>query len=155
MPLKVAIAGVGNCANALVQGVTFYADADETQVVPGLMHTRFGRYGIGDISFVAAFDVDAAKVGVDLCEAIWASENNTLRFADVAPAGVIVQRGPTLDGLGEYYRDVIDESGAPAVDVAQALRDSGADVLVCYLPVGSEEARRTMPRRPWMRASRS
>ncbi|HEY8673825.1 inositol-3-phosphate synthase [Lacisediminihabitans sp.] len=139
MPLKVAIAGVGNCANALVQGVTFYADADETQVVPGLMHTRFGRYGIGDISFVAAFDVDAAKVGVDLCEAIWASENNTLRFADVAPAGVIVQRGPTLDGLGEYYRDVIDESGAPAVDVAQALRDSGADVLVCYLPVGSEE----------------
>ncbi|WP_394770606.1 inositol-3-phosphate synthase [Lacisediminihabitans sp.] len=139
MPVKVAIAGVGNCANALVQGVTFYADADETQTVPGLMHTRFGDYGIGDISFVAAFDVDAAKVGVDLSEAIWASENNTLRFADVAPAGVIVQRGPTLDGLGEYYRDVIEESEAAAVDVAQALRDSGADVLVCYLPVGSEE----------------
>ncbi|TXN29265.1 inositol-3-phosphate synthase [Lacisediminihabitans profunda] len=139
MPLKVAIAGVGNCANALVQGVSFYADADESQVVPGLMHTRFGGYGIGDISFVAAFDVDAAKVGVDLSEAIWASENNTLRFADVAPAGVIVQRGPTLDGLGEYYRDVIEESEAAAVDVAQALRDSGADVLVCYLPVGSEE----------------
>jgi myo-inositol-1-phosphate synthase len=139
MPLKVAIAGVGNCANALVQGVSFYADADETRVVPGLMHTRFGGYSIGDISFVAAFDVDAAKVGADLSEAIWASENNTLRFADVAPAGVIVRRGPTMDGLGQYYRDVIEESAAPAVDVAQALRDSGADVLVCYLPVGSEQ----------------
>ncbi|HAM27636.1 MAG TPA: inositol-3-phosphate synthase, partial [Microbacteriaceae bacterium] len=139
MPLRVAIAGVGNCANALVQGVTFYADADESQVVPGLMHTRLGGYGIGDISFVAAFDVDAAKVGMDLAEAIWASENNTLRFAEVAQTGVIVQRGPTLDGLGEYYRDVIAESAAPAVDVAQALRDSGADVLVCYLPVGSED----------------
>jgi myo-inositol-1-phosphate synthase len=139
MSLKVAIAGVGNCANALVQGVTFYADADETQVVPGLMHTRLGGYAIGDISFVAAFDVDTAKVGEDLAEAIWASENNTLRFADVAPSGVIVQRGPTLDGLGEYYRDVITESDAAAVDVAEVLRDSGADVLVCYLPVGSEE----------------
>ena len=139
MPLRVAIAGVGNCANALVQGVTFYADADESQVVPGLMHTRLGGYGIGDISFAAAFDVDAAKVGVDLAEAIWASENNTLRFAEVAQTSVIVQRGPTLDGLGEYYRDVITESAAPAVDVAQALRDSGADVLVCYLPVGSED----------------
>jgi|SRR5450830_633378 len=139
MSLKVAIAGVGNCANALVQGVAFYADADETQVVPGLMHTRLGGYAISDISFVAAFDVDAAKVGADLAEAIWASENNTLRFAEVAPSGVIVQRGPTLDGLGEYYRDVITESDAPAVDVAQVLRDSGAEVLVCYLPVGSEE----------------
>ena len=139
MSLKVAIAGVGNCANALIQGVSFYADADETQVVPGLMHTRFGGYGVGDISFVAAFDVDAAKVGVDLAEAIWASENNTLQFAEVAASGVIVQRGPTLDGLGEYYREMIDESDAPAVDVAQALRDSGAEVLVCYLPVGSED----------------
>ncbi len=139
MSLKVAIAGVGNCANALIQGVSFYADADETQVVPGLMHTRFGGYGVGDISFVAAFDVDAAKVGVDLAEAIWASENNTLQFAEVAASGVIVQRGPTLDGLGEYYREMVDESDAPAVDVAQALRDSGAEVLVCYLPVGSED----------------
>ena len=139
MSLKVAIAGVGNCANALIQGVSFYADADETQVVPGLMHTRFGGYGVGDISFVAAFDVDAAKVGVDLAAAIWASENNTLQFAEVAASGVIVQRGPTLDGLGEYYREMVDESDAPAVDVAQALRDSGAEVLVCYLPVGSED----------------
>jgi myo-inositol-1-phosphate synthase len=139
MSLKVAIAGVGNCANSLIQGVTFYADADETHVVPGLMHTRFGRYAIGDISFVAAFDVDAAKVGLDLADAMWASQNNTLRFAEVATSGVLVQRGPTLDGLGEYYRELIEESSAPVVDVAQALRDSGAEVLVCYLPVGSEE----------------
>jgi len=139
MSLKVAIAGVGNCANSLIQGVTFYADADETEVVPGLMHTRFGGYAIGDISFVAAFDVDAAKVGLDLAEAMWASQNNTLRFAEVATSGVIVQRGPTLDGLGEYYRELVEESTQPVVDVAKALRDSGAEVLVCYLPVGSEE----------------
>ena len=139
MSLKVAIAGVGNCANSLLQGVTFYANADETEVVPGLMHTRFGGYAIGDISFVAAFDVDAAKVGLDLSEAMWASQNNTLRFAEVATSGVLVQRGPTLDGLGEYYRELVEESAVPVVDVAQALRDSGAEVLVCYLPVGSEE----------------
>ena len=139
MSLKVAIAGVGNCANSLLQGVTFYANADETEVVPGLMHTRFGGYAIGDISFVAAFDVDAAKVGLDLSDAMWASQNNTLRFAEVAPSGVIVQRGPTLDGLGEYYRELVEESAQPVVDVAKALRDSGAEVLVCYLPVGSED----------------
>jgi len=139
MSLKVAIAGVGNCANSLIQGVTFYADADETEVVPGLMHTRFGGYAISDITFVAAFDVDAAKVGLDLAEAMWASQNNTLRFAEVATSGVLVQRGPTLDGLGEYYRELVEESQHPVVDVAQALRDSGAEVLVCYLPVGSEE----------------
>ncbi|MBC7761078.1 MAG: inositol-3-phosphate synthase, partial [Candidatus Saccharibacteria bacterium] len=115
-----------------------YANADESQVVPGLMHTRFGGYAISDISFVAAFDVDAAKVGLDLADAIWASQNNTLRFTDVATSGVLVQRGPTLDGLGEYYRELVEESPAPEVDVAQALRDSGAEVLVCYLPVGSE-----------------
>jgi myo-inositol-1-phosphate synthase len=142
MTLRVAIAGVGNCASALIQGVTFYRDADENEVVPGLMHTRFGGYAISDISFVAAFDVDAAKVGLDLSEAIWASENNTLRFADVETTGVPVLRGPTLDGLGEYYRDAVTESDAPPVDVVQALRDSGADVLVCYLPVGSEEGAR-------------
>ena len=139
MSLKVAIAGVGNCANSLIQGVTFYAEADESEVVPGLMHTRFGGYAIGDISFVAAFDVDTAKVGLDLSEAMWASQNNTLRFAEVATSGVLVQRGPTLDGLGEYYRELVEESALPVVDVAQALRDSGAEVLVCYLPVGSEE----------------
>lgn len=142
MSVKVAIAGVGNCANSLVQGVTHYRGAPDDEVVPGLMHVRFGPHHVGDIEFVAAFDVDAAKVGVDLAEAIWASENNTLRFADVAETGVLVQRGPTLDGLGEYYVDMIDESDAEPVDVAAALRASGADVLVSYLPVGSEEATR-------------
>jgi myo-inositol-1-phosphate synthase len=140
MSIKVAIAGVGNCANSLIQGVTYYADADETESIPGLMHTRFGAYHVGDLEFVAAFDVDAAKVGVDLADAIWASENNTLKFADVAPTGVTVQRGPTLDGLGEYYVELIEESEAPPVDVAEALRASGAEVLVCYLPVGSDDA---------------
>jgi myo-inositol-1-phosphate synthase len=140
MSLRVAIVGVGNCANALVQGVTFYRDAAADEVIPGLMHNRFGPYSVGDVDFVAAFDVDAAKVGVDLADAIWASENNTLAFAEVAPTGVTVQRGPTLDGLGEYYLDTIEESDAPVVDVTQALRDASVDVLVCYLPVGSEEA---------------
>jgi myo-inositol-1-phosphate synthase len=138
--IKVAIAGVGNCANSLIQGVTFYREATEDEVVPGLMHTRFGAYHVKDLEFVAAFDVDAAKVGFDLADAIWASENNTLRFAEVASTGVTVQRGPTLDGLGEYYAQTVEESEAPAVDVAQTLRDSGAEVLVCYLPVGSERA---------------
>ena len=123
-----------------MQGVTFYAGVDDTEVVPGLMHTRFGPYAIEDISFVAAFDVDDAKVGTDLADAIWASQNNTYRFAEVAPSGVTVQRGPTLDGLGEYYRELVTESDAPVVDVVAALRESGADVLVCYLPVGSEDA---------------
>jgi len=140
MSLRVAIVGVGNCANALVQGVTFYRDAAADEVIPGLMHNRFGPYSVGDVEFVAAFDVDAAKVGVDLADAIWASENNTLAFAEVAPTGVTVQRGPTLDGLGEYYLDTIEESDAAVVDVTQALRAASVDVLVCYLPVGSEEA---------------
>jgi myo-inositol-1-phosphate synthase len=140
MTIRIAIAGVGNCANALIQGVTFYADADDDSVVPGLMHTRFGPHSIRDMQFVAAFDVDGAKVGTDLCEAMWASENDTYRFAEVGATGVSVQRGPTLDGLGSYYREVVEESDAPEVDVAQALRDCDADVLVCYLPVGSDEA---------------
>src|SRR4051812_6357189 len=131
MTVRVAIAGVGNCANSLVQGVTFYADAGEGERIPGLMHNRLGPHAVGDIEFVAAFDVDAVKVEVDLADAIWAGQNNTFRFAEVAASGVVVQRGPTLDGLGEYYREVVDESDAPAVDVAQVLRDSGADVLVC------------------------
>ena len=140
MTLRVAIAGVGNCANALIQGVTFYRDADDDAVIPGLMHNRFGPYAVRDIEIVAAFDVDAAKVGSDLADAMWASENKTLRFADVPPTGVTVQRGPTLDGLGEYYREMVEESGDPAVNVAQALRDAAVDVLVLYLPVGSEDA---------------
>ena len=140
MSVRVALAGVGNCANSLVQGVTFYADAAADTTIPGLMHNRLGPYAVGDIEFVAAFDVDALKVGEDLADAIWASQNSTFRFAEVAPTGVTVQRGPTLDGLGEYYREVVIESDAPTVDIARALRDSGADVLVAYLPVGSDLA---------------
>ena len=142
MTLRVAIAGVGNCANALIQGITFYASAEDDAIIPGLMHPRFGPYRVRDLEFVAAFDVDAEKVGADLAEAIWAGQNDTYRFAEVANTGVTVQRGPTLDGLGEYYRELMTESDAPVVDVAEQLRASGAQVLVCYLPVGSEDAAR-------------
>ena len=138
--IKVAIVGVGNCASSLIQGVEYYKDAKDDDVVPGLMHTRFGDYRIRDIEFVAAFDVDATKVGVELSKAIEASENNTIKFADVPPTDVIVQRGPTLDGLGQYYRATITESLAEPVDVVEVLRTSGAQIVVCYLPVGSEEA---------------
>jgi myo-inositol-1-phosphate synthase len=132
--------GVGNCASSLVQGVEYYKDADPATRVPGLMHVQFGDYHVRDIEFVAAFDVDAKKVGQDLAHAINASENNTIKIADVAPTGVIVQRGHTLDGLGKYYQQTIDESPEEPVDVVQALKDARADVLVCYLPVGSEQA---------------
>ncbi|MGQ1796622.1 inositol-3-phosphate synthase [Kocuria oceani] len=142
LPIRVAVAGVGNCASSLIQGVHFYADADPGETVPGLMHVVFGDYHVSDVQFVAAFDVDAAKVGVDLCEAIGAGRNNTLAFASVPHTGVTVQRGPTLDGLGAYYREMIQESAAEPVDVAQALRDAQVDVLVSYLPVGSEAADR-------------
>jgi len=138
--IRVAIVGVGNCANSLVQGVQYYADAPIDEEVPGLMHVQFGPYHVGDVEFVTAFDVDNQKVGKDLSEAIWASENNTIKFADVPYSNVTVLRGPTLDGLGSYYRDTIEESDADAVDVVQALRDAAVDVVVCYLPVGSEEA---------------
>ena len=140
MTLRVAIAGVGNCANALIQGITFYRDAADEDSIPGLMHTRFGPYAVRDIEFVAAFDVDAKKVGFDLSDAINNSENNTIRICDVPPTGVTVQRGPTLDGLGKYYRMTIEESAAEPVDVVQVLKDNQVDVLVSYLPVGSEEA---------------
>ncbi len=138
--IRVAIAGVGNCASSLVQGVEYYRDADPALSVPGLMHVDLGGYHVGDVEFVAAFDVDAAKVGLDLGKAIFAGQNNTIRFASVADLGVSVQRGPTLDGLGKYYRQTIEESPLEPVDVVQALRQSDADVLVAYLPVGSEEA---------------
>jgi myo-inositol-1-phosphate synthase len=138
--VRVAIVGVGNCASSLIQGVEYYKDADPGDRVPGLMHVSFGPYHVRDVEFVAAFDVDAKKVGRDLAEAILASENNTIKICDVAPTGITVQRGPTLDGLGEYYQEMISESADPAVDVVQVLRDSGADVLVSYLPVGSEQA---------------
>jgi myo-inositol-1-phosphate synthase len=139
-PIRVAIVGVGNCASSLVQGVHYYRDADPGERVPGLMHVRFGDYHVSDVQVVAAFDVDAKKVGRDLAEAVVASENNTIKFCDVPPTGVTVQRGPTLDGLGQYYREVIDESDEAPVDVAAALRAARVDVVVCYLPVGSEEA---------------
>src|SRR5918993_1277467 len=138
--VKVAVVGVGNCAASLVQGVEYYKDADESASVPGLMHVRFGEYHVSDVEFVAAFDVDAKKVGRDLSEAIVASENNTIKICDVPPLGVTVQRGTTLDGLGKYYRETIEESDDEPVDVVAALRESGADVLVCYLPVGSQQA---------------
>ena len=138
--VRVAIVGVGNCATSLVQGVEFYRDADPDGVVPGLMHVTFGDYHVGDIEVVAAFDVDAKKVGFDLAEATRASENNTIRICDVPPTGVIVQRGHTLDGLGRYYRETIEESDTEPVDVLRVLRDTRTDVLVSYLPVGSEVA---------------
>ncbi|WP_131106310.1 inositol-3-phosphate synthase [Ornithinimicrobium sufpigmenti] len=138
--VRVAIVGVGNCASSLVQGVEYYKDADPTATVPGLMHVQFGPYHVRDLQFVAAFDVDAKKVGMDLAEAINASENNTIRIADVPPTGISVQRGPTLDGLGKYYSLSIEESDAEPVDVVQTLKDAEVDVLVSYLPVGSEEA---------------
>jgi myo-inositol-1-phosphate synthase len=138
--VRVAIVGVGNCATSLIQGVHYYADADPAGSVPGLMHVRFGDYHVSDIEFVAAFDVDAKKVGFDLSEAINNSENNTIKITDVPPLGVTVQRGPTHDGLGKYYRQTIEESEADPVDVVAALRAARADVLVAYLPVGSETA---------------
>ncbi len=138
--VRVAIAGVGNCATSLIQGVEYYKNADPGSSVPGLMHVKFGEYHVSDVEFVAAFDVDAKKVGFDLSEATQASENNTIKITDVPPLGVTVQRGPTYDGLGKYYRETIEESDAEAVDVVAALKEAKADVLVSYLPVGSEEA---------------
>ena len=140
--IRVAVAGVGNCASSLVQGVEYYRSADPTDTVPGLMHVVLGGYHVRDLEFVAAFDVDAEKVGADLGKAIYAGQNNTVRFASVGELGVTVQRGPTLDGLGTYYREIVEESPCEATDVAAALRRARADVLVSYLPVGSEEAQR-------------
>ncbi|GHJ29759.1 myo-inositol-1-phosphate synthase [Streptomyces hygroscopicus subsp. sporocinereus] len=140
--IRVAIAGVGNCAASVVQGVHYYAEADPATRVPGLMHVDFGGYHVRDLEFVAAFDVDAKKVGQDLSSAISRSENNTIKICDVPPTGVTVRRGPTLDGLGQYYREAITESDQEPVDVVEVLRQSRADVLISYLPVGSEEADR-------------
>jgi myo-inositol-1-phosphate synthase len=138
--VRVAIVGVGNCASSLVQGVFYYRDADENTDVPGLMHVKFGPYHVRDVEFVAAFDVDGKKVGFDLADAIGASENNTIKFAEVPPTGITVQRGHTLDGLGKYYRQTIEEAPGEGVDIVQTLKDAEVDVLVSYLPVGSDEA---------------
>ncbi len=141
-PVRVAVVGLGNCASALIQGIHKYHDADPDSFVPGLMHVDLGGYHVRDIEIVAAFDVDSRKVGRDVSEAIFSEPNNTVRFADVPHLGVKVQRGPTLDGLGTYLSQVIEEAADPPVDVAAALRESGAEVLVNYLPVGSEQATR-------------
>jgi myo-inositol-1-phosphate synthase len=140
--IRVAVVGVGNCASSLVQGVHFYRDVTSNEPVPGLMHVDLGGYRVDDIEIVAAFDVADSKVGRDVSEAILSEPNNTHVFAEVPKSGVVVQRGPTMDGLGKYLREMIDESDAAPVDVAAVLRDSGAEVLVSYLPVGSEQATR-------------
>ncbi|MEY2404138.1 MAG: myo-inositol-phosphate synthase [Acidimicrobiaceae bacterium] len=141
-PIRLAIAGVGNCASSLLQGIEFYKDADPNERVPGLMHVELGGYHVRDIELVAAFDVDADKVGIDTSKAIFAGQNNTIKFSEVPHLGVTVQRAPTFDGFGEFYRETCEESPAEPIDVTQALRDSRADVLVSYLPVGSEQAQK-------------
>ena len=140
--VKVAIIGVGNCASSLVQGVEFYKDADENELIPGLMHTNLGGYHVRDIEFVAAVDVNRTKVGRDLSEAIYAEPNNTFRFCDVPKTGVRVMKGEVLDGIGKYLSEVIEIADEPEVDLVGLLRETGADVLVSYLPVGSERATR-------------
>jgi hypothetical protein len=140
--VRIAIVGVGNCASSLVQGIEYYKDADAAQKVPGLMHVELGGYHVGDVEVVAAFDVDGKKVGKDVAEAIFTEPNNTIRFSDVPPLGVTVERGRTLDGLGHFYRQVVTESDAPEADIVATLREREVDVLVSYLPVGSEQAAR-------------
>jgi myo-inositol-1-phosphate synthase len=138
--IRVGIVGVGNCASSFVQGLSFYAGTGSNEPVPGLMNISLGGYLIDDIEVSAAFDVNAKKVGRDVAEAIWISPNNTCRYADVKPTGVVVARGPTLDGLGHYLADDVTESDAPPADVAGVLQESSTDVLISYLPVGSQKA---------------
>ncbi len=138
--VRVAIIGVGNCASSFVQGVQHYRDADPAEPVPGLMHVDLGGYHVRDIEFTAAFDVDSEKVGKDLGEAIWAGQNNTLKFTEVGKLGVPVQRGMTHDGLGKYLSQRITKAPGPTADIAQILKDTHTDVVVSYLPVGSEQA---------------
>jgi len=140
--IKVAIVGVGNCANSLLQGLEKYKPVGPEEKVPGLMHSYIGGYGVGDIEVVAAFDVASTKVGKDVSEAAWARPNDTIKFAELRPSGVVVSRGPTMDGIGKYLRDVVEESPETPVDVADVLRRSEAEVVVNYLPVGSEDAAR-------------
>ncbi|NDJ84490.1 MAG: inositol-3-phosphate synthase [Chloroflexi bacterium] len=138
--VRVAIIGVGNCANSLIQGVHYYRNADEKTFVPGLMHVDLGGYHIGDIEFSAAFDIDAEKVGKDLSEAMWAGQNNTIKFADVPRLGIPVHRGMTHDGLGTYLARKIKKAPGSTDDIVQILKDTKTDVVVNYLPVGSEQA---------------
>ena len=139
-PVRVAIVGVGNCANSLLQGVEYYKDAPEDQFVPGLMHVNLGGYHIRDIEFTAAFDVTSDKVGKDLSEAIWAHPNDTIKFADVPKTGIEVSRGMTHDGLGKYISEVVTKAPGETDDVVGILRDTKTDVVVNYLPVGSDAA---------------
>jgi myo-inositol-1-phosphate synthase len=138
--VRVAIIGVGNCANSLLQGVEYYKDAPDDKTVPGLMHVNLGGYHISDIEFVAAFDVVKGKVGVDLADAIWAHPNDTIKFSDVPKTGVTVSRGMTHDGIGKYLAEVVEKADGLTDDVVGILKETGADVVVNYLPVGSEEA---------------
>ncbi|HZJ29314.1 MAG TPA: inositol-3-phosphate synthase [Solirubrobacterales bacterium] len=138
--VRVAIVGVGNCANSFIQGVQYYQDADPDQEVPGLMHVDLGGYHVRDIKFVAAFDIDAEKVGKDLSEAIWSGQNDTIKFADVPEMGIKVHRGMTHDGLGKYLKEKITKAPGETADIVGILKETRADVLVCYLPVGSEQA---------------
>src|SRR5881398_2498884 len=138
--VRVAVVGVGNCASAFVQGVQYYKDADPAERVPGLMHVDLGGYHVRDIEFTAAFDIDADKVGKDLSEAIWAGQNNTIKFADVPHMGVPVHRGMTHDGLGKYLKEKITKAPGETADIVQILKDTKTDVVVSYLPVGSEQA---------------
>ncbi len=138
--VRVAIVGVGNCASSFVQGVEYYKDADPQDFVPGLMHVDLGGYHIRDIEFSAAFDIDKEKVGHDLSEAIWRGQNNTVKFSDVPKKNIPVQRGMTHDGLGKYLSEVITKAPGSTVDIVNILKDTGTDVVVNYLPVGSEEA---------------
>lgn len=139
-PIRVGLVGVGNCASSLVQGLTYYRNVEANEPVPGLMHVEVGGYHVRDVEICAAFDVAASKVGRDVAEAIYAQPNNTMRFADVAATGVTVRRGKTLDGIGRYLQDEIPQSSEPVADVVDVLRQARTDVLVSYLPVGSEEA---------------
>ena len=138
--VRVGIVGVGNCASSLVQGLSYYREANGNEPVPGLMNVELGGYHVSDVEISSAFDVNASKVGRDVSEAIFAKPNNTQRFALVPQSGIRVHRGPTLDGLGKYLRDEIDEADEPEADVAEVLRESRTDVLVSYLPVGSQRA---------------
>src|SRR5438105_1991328 len=138
--VRVAIIGVGNCASSLIQGVHYYRNAKDTDFVPGLMHVNLGGYHVRDVEFSAAIDIDRNKVGKDLGEAIYAAPNNTFRFADVPRMGVPVMRGMTHDGLGKYLSQIIHKAPGSTVDVVKLLKDTGADVVVNYLPVGSEAA---------------
>jgi len=138
--VRVAVVGVGNCASSFVQGVQYYKDADPRESVPGLMHVDLGGYHISDIEFSAAFDIDADKVGKDLSEAIWSGQNNTIKFADVPTLDVPVQRGMTHDGLGKYLKEKITKAPGETADIVQILKDTHTDVVVSYLPVGSEQA---------------